>query len=75
MSVENSVLTHSLEILLLAGGWGIKMSGIFNTVRSVLEGCWVIREQIGHTFCPSLWVKNSFLEEVLIVLRLEGRVQ
>lgn len=41
----------------------------------MLQGCWVMREQIGHTFCPSLWVENSFPEQVLIVLRLEGCVQ
>lgn len=38
----------------------------------LLQWCCVIREQVGQASCPGLWVKENFLEEVLIVLRLEG---
>lgn len=40
----------------------------------LLQWCWVIWEQVAQASCPGLWLKENFLEEVLIVLRLEGWV-
>lgn len=41
----------------------------------MLQGCWVLWEQVGQASYPGSWVKESFLEQVLIVWRLEGWVR